>query len=187
MILSHRGHFIRASESILLTSEIALSGNGMVSPPLFEPVDALILCGHGRKGWLIDRLIRSGASVYWTLVLYEWQVASAGDKVSLEWANDSKKGGGCQEIRNTNYHRFKSCILWQNAELLRSGRSPLFSKSLRSKKPCWGLHQSHSFKLILDLMVTEGNRQKRARPCSLFFENWIWIFLFEDYTFRSKN
>jgi hypothetical protein len=38
----------------------------------------------GEKDNFNDRLIRSGASVYWTLVLYEWQVASAGDKVSLE-------------------------------------------------------------------------------------------------------
>ena len=50
-----------------------------------------------------------------------------GDKVSLELANYSTKEVGCQEIRSTDNYRFKSCILWQNAELLSSGRKSVWN------------------------------------------------------------
>jgi len=45
-----------------------------------------------------------------------------------------KKWEGCQEIESIGDYRFKSCMPWQNAELLSTGRHPQFPKNLAGQK-----------------------------------------------------
>ena len=61
-----------------------------------------------------------------------------------------------------NALRDKKHLTGINKEVLNEISFSRFLEQVDSK--VWRVHQSRSCKLILDLMITEGNKQKRAGP-----------------------